>query len=69
MAWQSKGKESCSEGVAMGKRQFLSFLVDTELLRQLDEFRFRWRFRSRAEAIRWLLDWALGHGAEREAKG
>lgn len=41
------------------KKPFLSFIVDSELLARIDDFRFRWRFVSRAEAIRWLLDWAL----------
>jgi len=40
-------------------KQFLSFIVDSELLRRIDDFRFRWRFGSRADAIRWLLRWAL----------
>ena len=40
-------------------KQFLSFIVDSELLRRIDDFRFRWRFGSRADAIRWLLHWAL----------
>lgn len=41
------------------KKPFLSFIIDPELLERIDEFRFRWRFQSRASAIRWLLDWAL----------
>ena len=42
------------------KKPFLSFIVDSALLARLDDFRFRWRFESRAAAIRWLLRWALG---------
>ena len=34
----------------------------------LDDFRFEHRFQSRAEAIRWLLDWALDNGATPEEK-
>jgi hypothetical protein len=60
-AWQGMvrhGKGSIlMEAGAM--KQFLSFIVDSELLRRIDDFRFRWRFGSRADAIRWLLSWAL----------
>ena len=41
------------------KKPFLSFVIDSKLLARIDEFRFQWRFQSRADAIRWLLDWAL----------
>jgi hypothetical protein len=40
-------------------KPFLSFLVEPELLKKLDDFRFKNRFESRAAAIKWLLDWAL----------
>ena len=40
-------------------QQFLSFLVDADLLAALDEFRWRHRFATRAEAIRRLIRWAL----------
>jgi metal-responsive CopG/Arc/MetJ family transcriptional regulator len=40
-------------------KPFLSFLVDEDLLRALDNFRFEQRFESRAAAIKWLLAWAL----------
>jgi hypothetical protein len=42
-----------------GDKPFLSFLVDADLLKRLDDFRFKHRFDSRAAAIKWLLDWAL----------
>ena len=38
------------------------------LKRGLDDFRFEHRFQSRAEAIRWLLEWALDNGATPEEK-
>ena len=38
---------------------FLSFVIQPELLRRLDDFRFRHRFKSRAAAIKWLLEAAL----------
>lgn len=40
-------------------KPFLSFLVEPELLKKLDDFRFKHRFDSRAAAIKWLLSWAL----------
>ena len=33
--------------------------MDEPLLKRLDAFRFKHRFMSRTEAVRWLLDWAL----------
>jgi hypothetical protein len=41
-------------------KPFLSFVIEPELLKRLDDFRFKNRFESRAAAIKWLLDWALG---------
>jgi metal-responsive CopG/Arc/MetJ family transcriptional regulator len=45
----------------MGQRTspLLTFVVDKELIDRLDDFRFAHRFRSRAETVRWLLEWAL----------
>ncbi len=40
-------------------KPFLHFVVDSELMKRLDDFRFRHRFESRAAAIKWLLNWAL----------
>jgi hypothetical protein len=40
-------------------KPFLSFVVDADLLKRLDDFRFKNRFDSRAGAIKWLLAWAL----------
>lgn len=45
------------------EKPFLTFVVEPELLERIDEFRFARRFSSRAEAIRWLLRWALDHQA------
>lgn len=52
----------------MGQRTspLLTLVVDRELLERLDNFRFENRFRSRAEAIRWLLEWALSSGGAPE---
>lgn len=45
--------------MAQSKKPFLSFVVNRELLKRLDDYRFANRFASRAEAIKWLLEWAL----------
>lgn len=37
----------------------LNFYVDPDLLKRLDDFRFKARFPSRAAAIKWLLEAAL----------
>jgi len=43
----------------ISKKQFLSFLVEPELLSLLDDFRFENRFPTRVSAIKFLLTWAL----------
>jgi hypothetical protein len=43
----------------MAEKPLLNFLVEPELLKRIDDFRFKNRFESRAAAIKWLLDWAL----------
>jgi hypothetical protein len=50
-------------------KPFLSFLVDPELLKRLDDWRFKNRFATRAAAIKWLLDWALKQKPVPEQKG
>jgi hypothetical protein len=46
--------------ISMGsEKPFLSFVIESELLKRIDDFRFKHRFESRAAAIKWLLDWAL----------
>jgi metal-responsive CopG/Arc/MetJ family transcriptional regulator len=41
------------------QKPFLHFVVPEDLLKKVDEFRFRHRFQSRAAAIKWLLEAAL----------
>ena len=48
-----KGKMPTSE------KPYLNFVIEPELLKRLDDFRFKQRFATRAAAIKWLLDWAL----------
>ncbi len=40
-------------------KPILNFVIDPELLERLDDFRFKYRFESRAAAVKWLLEWAL----------
>jgi hypothetical protein len=40
-------------------KPFLSFVVDPDLLKRIDDWRFKHRFPTRAAAIKWLLEWAL----------
>jgi hypothetical protein len=40
-------------------KPILNFVIEPELLKRLDDFRFKNRFASRAAAIKWLLAWAL----------
>jgi hypothetical protein len=40
-------------------KPYLNFVIDPDLLKRVDDFRFKNRFDSRAAAIKWLLDWAL----------
>lgn len=47
-----------SDGVSTDK-PLLNFVIAPDLLKRLDDFRFKHRFPSRAAAIKWLLDWAL----------
>jgi len=39
--------------------QMIHMLVDESLLKRIEDFRFRARFATRTESIRWLLDAAL----------
>jgi hypothetical protein len=40
-------------------KPYLNFIVEPDLLKRLDDFRYKNRFPTRAAAIKWLLDWAL----------
>lgn len=47
-------------------KPFLSFVISPELLKRIDEFRFRNHFESRAAAILFLVEFALGQKPKRE---
>lgn len=48
------------------EKPFLSFGIDAQLLRRVDDFRFTHHFPSRAAAIKWLLEAALDRGLQPE---
>jgi len=41
----------------------LAFSLNADLLRRIEDFRFRYRFPTRTAAIRWLIEHALASGA------
>ena len=41
------------------KLQMVHLRLEPETLDRLDDLRFKYRFESRSEVVRWLLDWAL----------
>ena len=41
------------------EKQYVNVLFDDKLLSRVDDFRFKHRFQSRNEAIRWLIKAAL----------
>ena len=40
-------------------KQMVHMLLEQNLLKRLDDFRFKNRLESRSKAARWLLQWAL----------
>jgi hypothetical protein len=40
-------------------KPLLNFVIEPDLLKRVDDFRFKQRFPTRAAAIKWLLNWAL----------
>lgn len=41
------------------EKQYVNVLFERDLLKRIDDFRFKNRLASRTEAIRWLLRWAI----------
>jgi Arc/MetJ-type ribon-helix-helix transcriptional regulator len=39
--------------------KMMSLRIPESLIHQIDDFRFKYRFMSRTEAIRWLIQYAL----------
>ena len=53
---------------AVEESQMVHMRVERQLLKGLDDFRFKHRFQSRSEAARWLLEWALQQKPKPEGK-
>ena len=47
------------------KKPFLSFVIEEELLKRIDDYRFKNRFESRAAAVKHLLEVALAKEGEK----
>ncbi len=46
--------------VAMAsEKPLLNFVIEPDLLKKIDDFRYKQRFPTRAAAIKWLLEYAL----------
>jgi len=43
------------------KKPFLSFVIEEDFLKEIDDYRFNNRFPSRAEAIKYLIRLGLNH--------
>jgi hypothetical protein len=41
-------------------KPYLNFVTEPDLLKRIDDFRFKHRFPTRAAAVKWLLTYALG---------
>jgi hypothetical protein len=43
----------------LSEKPYLNFVIEPDLLKRVDDFRFKQRFATRAAAVKWLLDAAL----------
>ena len=43
----------------MEDKTILNFVATKEFIEKIDDYRFKHRFNTRAEAIRFLIEWAL----------
>ena len=53
-------------GMANTDKRYVNILFDDDTLRAIDDFRFKNRFESRTEAIRWLIAFALKQKPRKE---
>lgn len=44
--------------------KLVTTLIDLDLLARIDDFRFSRRFKSRAAAMKYLMDWSLNRNPE-----
>lgn len=52
----------------VSEKPLINFVIDEELLKQVDDYRFKNRFPSRAAAIKHLIKVALDWEAKKEGK-
>ncbi len=45
--------------MAQSKKPYLTLVIEEDLLKRIEDFRFKNRFQSRAAAMKWLMGWAL----------
>jgi hypothetical protein len=45
--------------MAQSKKPYLTLVIEEDLLKRIEDFRFKNRFQSRAAAMKWLMSWAL----------
>jgi Arc/MetJ-type ribon-helix-helix transcriptional regulator len=48
------------------KKRLINVHMPEELIERVDDFRFENRFDTRAETMRFLMEWALDNGAKKE---
>ena len=51
------------------EKQMVHIRFDADLLKRVDDFRFKHRFETRTAAMGWLLTWALKQKPIPETKG
>jgi hypothetical protein len=57
-----------SGGLVPTDAKLVNTLIERDLLKRVDDFRFEHRFPSRADAMRWLMDAALKAGLKPSAE-
>lgn len=50
------------------KNPFLAINIEPDLLSKIDDFRFKHRFPSRVETVKWLLKYALSQKLARQGQ-
>lgn len=49
-------------------KPIMNFVIEPNLLKRIDDYRFKHRFPSRSMAVKWLLDFALRHNPKPQAE-
>ena len=49
--------------------QMIHMVIPKDLLERIDDYRFKNRYESRAEAMRFLMEWALNHNTNKDNQG